>query len=418
MRTVGLITEYNPFHNGHLHHLRQSLQQTGSEVSVAVMSGHFLQRGEPALVDKWVRAEMALAAGVDVVVELPLPFACNSAPCFAKGAVQALEAIGGVDSLCFGSESGEIGALERAARLLLEQEGEIGSRTGELLRQGVNYPEARARTVGELGGDAETVELLASPNNILGVEYLKALFQSDSCIEGATVTRIGAGFHEEKAKGGIASATGIRSMLGEGADVSAFMPTAAWQQLARALKEGRCLDPGHLHRLLTSTILRDGEGLGRYYQVEHGMERRIASAASVCGSYDELVDAVKSRHHTRTRIQRLLAYLLLGMTRSDMATFLEAGPLYLHLLGASKRGRAFLAASRKQRQLPLVSNYSRIHATLKRHYGPDSHDYRVAQRMLHYELKASALYTLLMKRWDGKERHRDFFEPVRPCPIR
>ena len=137
MTAVGLITEYNPFHNGHLHHLQESRRESGAEVAVAVMSGHFLQRGEPALVDKWVRAEMALRAGVDVVVEIPFPFACNSAPWFARGAVQLLDAFGGaVTSLCFGSETGEIGALQRCSDLLSRHETAI-ERAAAALQGGV-----------------------------------------------------------------------------------------------------------------------------------------------------------------------------------------------------------------------------------------------------------------------------------------
>ncbi|NIQ97403.1 MAG: nucleotidyltransferase family protein, partial [Desulfuromonadales bacterium] len=146
MRSVGLITEYNPFHNGHLHHLRESRRATGADVSVAVMSGHFLQRGEPALVDKWVRAEMAVAAGVDLVVELPLPWACNSAPYFALGAVQALNDLG-VDALCFGSEVGDLDVLKQCAGLLEEHETLVARRTEALLRRGINYPEARQQVL-------------------------------------------------------------------------------------------------------------------------------------------------------------------------------------------------------------------------------------------------------------------------------
>src|SRR6056297_1555341 len=140
MSTVGLITEYNPFHNGHLHHLRESLKTASAEVAVAVMSGHFLQRGEPALVDKWTRTEMALAAGVDLGVELSLPWACSSAPDFARGGVQAISVLGGVDAFCFGSETGELAPLQGCAEWLCEQEPEVKIRTADLLRQGKNYP--------------------------------------------------------------------------------------------------------------------------------------------------------------------------------------------------------------------------------------------------------------------------------------
>ena len=149
MKSVGLITEYNPFHNGHLYHLQESLLVTESDVSVAVMSGHFLQRGEPALADKWVRTEMALAAGVDLVVELPLPWACSSAPDFALGGVQALTALG-VESVCFGSEIGELAPLQECSDLLCRKADLVAAKTAKLLREGMNYPQARQRVVEQL----------------------------------------------------------------------------------------------------------------------------------------------------------------------------------------------------------------------------------------------------------------------------
>ena len=187
MDAVGLITEYNPFHNGHLYHLRESRRASGAEVAVAVMSGHFLQRGEPALFDKWVRTEMALRAGVDVVVEIPFPFACNSAPHFARGAVQLLDAFGGsVSSLCFGSEAGEIDGLQRCSDLLVRHEADLERGSAALLRAGLTFPAARARLVAELA-DSATAALLASPNNILGLAYLRAINETGSSLRPLTI---------------------------------------------------------------------------------------------------------------------------------------------------------------------------------------------------------------------------------------
>jgi predicted nucleotidyltransferase len=410
MRTVGLITEYNPFHNGHLHHLRQSKKAADAEVTVAVMSGHFLQRGEPALADKWARAEMALAAGVDVVVELPFPFACNSAPYFARGAVQALNALGAVDALCFGSEAGEIESLGRCAELLLEKEKEVAGRTAELLRQGVSYPAARSRSVA--GEESGIADVLQSPNNILGIEYLKALRRTASPIVPLTIPRIGAGYHDRQATGEIASATGIRAMLGEGRDPEAYVPEACRPILRRALETGGVSDAGRLHLLLLAAIFRGRKALQDLYQVEDGIENRLLEAAAVSDSWESLVDAVKSRQFTRTRIQRLLMYVLNDVARSDMRAFLESGPLYLHLLGCSAKGRAFLASCRKKSTLPLVSNYSRIYPTLKHFYGDGSPVCRLAHGQLELELRATRNYTLLMKNWTGN-RNRDFYEEVR-----
>lgn len=409
MRAVGLITEYNPFHNGHLHHLRESLRITGAEVAVAVMSGHFLQRGEPALVDKWARAEMALRAGVDVVVELPFPWACNSAPQFALGAVRALEALG-VDALCFGSEAGELAELERCAELLITEEARIAERTAFLLRRGINYPTARACCLAELGvGDAE---LLAAPNNILGIEYLSALHRTGAAIVPHTIPRIGAGFHEERAVGDIASATGIRHRLGRGEEVADFIPLLARAPFVTALAAGHVLDEEHLYRLLLARLLRGTDSLSMLYQVEEGIAERLCSAALHSEDYAGLVAAVKSRHLTRTRVQRLLAYVLNEVAAEEMKAFLDSGPLYLHLIGATEKGRAWLAAKRKARTLPLVGNYSRIAALLKKRYGKPSRTFSLAAGMLRLETRATANYTLLMQRWRGGARARDYFIDV------
>lgn len=411
MRTVGLITEYNPFHNGHLHHLQESKRLAGAEVAVAVMSGHFLQRGEPALVDKWRRTRMALAAGVDVVVELPFPWACNSAPVFAAGAVRCLDALGGVDALCFGSESGSLEELQAAADLLLIRWEEIARGTRRLLREGVSYPAARARVVAEMA-DARVAELLASPNNILGIAYLKALQQLKSGIVPLTVPRIGAGYHDQQASGHIASATGIRAMLGEGKSVGEFIPQESATLLTDARLEGLVVDVELLLRQLATVILRDAELLPHIYQVEHGLESRLVEAARKCESLTGLIEAVKSRQLTRTRIQRILCYVLLGISDEGMAETLASGPLYLHLLGCSERGQAWLARTRKKRSLPLVQNFSRIQATLKRRYGVGSAPYLEAQRQLQLEERATQIYSLLLKQRPVGSLQRDYLHDV------
>jgi tRNAmet cytidine acetate ligase len=412
MRTVGLITEYNPFHNGHLHHLRESKRLADAEVAVAVMSGHFLQRGEPALLDKWTRTRMALAAGVDVVVELPFPWACNSAPQFAAGAIRCLEALGGIDTLCFGSESGELEPLQHCADLLLHHAQRIERETAELLRQGVNYPAAREQSVRTIADDRVDPELIGTPNNILGIEYLKVLTASSSGIRPLTIQRIGAGFHDQDAIGRIASATGIRRMLAAGEGVADCLPEDCAGLLADAEVGGEILDSELLHRLLGAAIVRDSERLTEIYQVDNGLENRLSEAVQVSRSYVDLVDAVKSRQLTRTRVQRVLIYVLLGVRRQVMSETLTAGPLYLQLLGCSKRGANYLAASRKQRQIPLVQNFSRVNSILNRSYANTPSRQRAAFLQLQLALDASRYYTLLQNRPPDGHLARDYFTEV------
>ncbi|WP_020675325.1 nucleotidyltransferase [Geopsychrobacter electrodiphilus] len=411
MRAVGLITEYNPFHNGHLHHLEQSKVLADAEVAVAVMSGNFLQRGEAALCDKWRRTEMALAAGVDLVVEIPYLFACNSAPYFARGAVLALEGIGGINALCFGSEAGTLAPLQRCASLLIEMWTKVERGTQRLLRQGMNYPAARAEIMRALL-DPEDGEILNSPNNILGIEYLKALTEVGSALTPLTIERRGVGYHDQQGVGSIASATGIRRMLLEGEDVSHFLPVQTTTALLNAANSGETPDPELFLRLLLARILRGAESLSGLYQLENGLENRLFEAALAARTLDELIDGVKARQLTRTRVQRLLCHLLNEVEARPTQALLRQGPLYLHLLGCSPTGERFLAASRKARKLPLISNYSRIHNQLQRFYGNKTKSYQLALEQLRLELLASDNYALLQPGFSAR-RQRDYYEPVR-----
>ncbi len=412
MRAVGLITEYNPFHNGHLHHLEQSKLGADAEVAVAVMSGNFLQRGEPALCDKWLRTEMALAAGVDLVVELPFMFACNSAPHFARGAVLSLDAIGGIEQICFGSEAGTLAPLQSCADLLLEEGAEVERQSQQLLRQGKPYPAARAEILRAMLSDSAACAALESPNNVLGIEYLKALRQTGSSMTALTLPRLGAGFNDLQGEGSIASATGIRRMLQDAEEVAPFLPDKLAPTLLKALTTGRGVEPEHFLRLLLARILRGAESLTGIYQVEYGLENRLFEAALSATTLEELIEGVKVRQLTRTRVQRVLCQLLNEVEQDFALSFLQQGPFYLHLLGCSKMGEKFLAASRKERRLPLVSNYSRIHNQLQRFYGRENPSLSLALRQLQLELRTSDNYALLQKGFAAR-RQADYYEPVR-----
>jgi len=410
MKTVGLITEYNPFHNGHLHHLQQSLKYVDADVSVAVMSGHFMQRGEPALVDKWCRAQMALAAGVDVVIELPLPWACSSAPDFAAGGVEALHALGGIDALGFGSESGSLQQLQLYANVLNEHCQTIEIKTKQLLKQGCSYPQARAQILAELLPADVDHQLLSSPNNILGIEYLKVIQRHGWALEPVTFQRLGAGYHDRSvSQEQIASATGIRHCLDDGGSIHEFVPAAAMAVLHEALAQGRSFGSEQYFTLLLGQVFRDTDYLSNVWLIENGIENRLLAAADWVADLEGLIAAIKSRQLTRTRIQRMLIAVLLGMNRSDVMELLAAGPRYLHLLAVSHKGQEFIAASRKSRELPLIQNFSRVYASLKRFYGVDSAAYQVALKQLDLELKATRIYTL--QSWQ-QQRNRDFYQPL------
>lgn len=410
MAAVGLITEYNPFHNGHQHHLQESLRVADADVAVAVMSGHFLQRGMPAMFDKWVRTEMALACGVDIVLELPVVWACNSAPHFAAGAVAILEACGGVESLCFGSEGGELAPLQRCATLLSTSATMIAQVTGQALRCGIPYPVARAAAVKNIPG---ATELLSTPNNILGITYLQALADRHSQIRPLTILRIGAGYHDCLAQGQIASASGLRHLYGQGGDLSPFIPCAVRPHLQQALLSANVFDSTHFFRLLAARLSDDPATLTSIYQVEDGIAQRLCQQARQSHDFAELIDSVKVRHLTVSRIQRILTYIFLNMATDEVEEQLAYGPPYLRLLGATTKGERFLAATRKDRTLPLLGNLSRSSAQLKKFYGEKSPDFQRAMTLLQMETRATRLYTLLLSQWSGADRNRDYFEEVR-----
>lgn len=412
MRTVGLITEYNPFHNGHLYHLQQSKTLADAELSLAVMSGNFLQRGEAALCDKWRRTEMALAAGVDLVVELPYIFACNSAPHFAMGAIQVLNALGKVDAVCFGSEAGDLQALQFCAETLTDKSTEIEAQTQHLLRSGIGYPAARAQIMQKILPDLRNHTLLSAPNNILGIEYLKALKKTSSAILPLTIQRQGAGYHDLQGQGSIASATGIRQMLRDQQDVSGYLPSEVSSILRTVQKEAETPDSDLHLRLLLVRILRGADSLTGLYQLESGQENRIFEAAQKAKTLEELIDAIKARQLTRTRVQRILCHLLNEVDQWLAQKLLQEGPLYLHLLGSSVAGETFLAACRKERSLPLISNYSRIHNQLQRFYGRENPKYELALKQLQLELRCSDNYALLQQGFSAG-RQRDYYESVR-----
>ena len=411
VRIVGLITEYNPFHNGHLYHLQESLRVTGADASVAVMSGHFLQRGEPALVDKWVRTEMALAAGVDLVLELPFPFACNSAPHFAMGAVKTLNALGVVDSLCFGSEAGELSPLQAIAQILVESSEAIAAGTRQLLRNGVNYPVARAEVISELFPRLSP-ETLASPNNILGIEYLRALQSTSSTMRPYTIPRLGSGYHSTDVSTPIASATGVRKLIAEGDSFDHLLPRACLNILKVALDEGKSLDYGRLFNSLQTFLLQEVESLRAVYQVVDGLGQRLVDAAMTAMTYAELANSIKSRQWTLTRIQRILSYVLMQVSGAEMRGFLQQGPMFLRLLGSTERGRQILARARSKKTLPVISDPARAKGTLRRFYRDRPGFCRLAEQMLYCDSRATRLYGLLQATQQKVHRNQDFFHSV------
>lgn len=356
MRIAGIAAEYNPFHNGHAHHIARTRDEEGGGAThiVAVMSGCFTQRGEPAMLPEGDRVRMAIAGGADLVIGLPLPWALASAEGFAFGMVSLLDALGCVDMLSFGSESGDLPALQRVADHLFTD------RFAQLLRYhldyGISFPEARQRAVQELAG-SRAAALLASPNNTLGIEYLKALRRLSSPIAPYTIPRFGAGHDEVYPIGDIASASYIRTLAQAGRLPAAapFLPATSMEVLSAAVARGHCpADSRLLDRAVLAKLRRmSREQLAALPGVSEGLENRLYEAISTAESLEALEDRVKTKRYTLTRIRRLIWSAFLDIP----AGWETRTPPYIRVLGMNERGREILSAAKNAR-LPLLTRAS------------------------------------------------------------
>ncbi|MET3288427.1 UNVERIFIED_CONTAM: putative nucleotidyltransferase [Brevibacillus sp. OAP136] len=364
MKTVGLVVEYNPLHNGHYYHYTEAKRVTGADACVIVMSGNFLQRGEPALLSKWARAEMALQAGIDLVIELPLPYSCATAELFALGAVSVLDRIGVVDSLCFGSESGEISWISDLAELLADEPEAFSLSLKAHLAKGLSYPTAYARAASELlDRDGSPDADLASPNNILGLNYLLALKRLGSRIQPATIKRQKAGYHQTTITDAqIASATAIRKLIfGDDAgfeELAPYVPPTTLAIIQREFELGR----GPInwerfrHPLFHRLLQLSPEDIAGYHEVGEGIEHRLKAAARQATTVAELVAATKNKRYTWNRIQRMLTAVLLDMKKSTMAELsLKNGAPYARILGFSQVGKQLLHEAKKKSSIPLIT---------------------------------------------------------------
>lgn len=358
MRIAGIVAEYNPFHNGHAIHIEKTRDPNGDCAAthvVAVMSGSFVQRGEPAIVSKFDRARTALAGGVDLVVELPTAFCLSSAEGFADGAVTLLEALGCVDALSFGSEAGQIEPLEKAVALM--KTPRFASLLKYQLGLGISFAEAQQKALAEIAGKTAAA-VLDTPNNTLGIEYLKALEAHGSPIKPFTVKRQGSPHNSMMPIGHTASATYLRSLLTSDRLINAFpfMPTGCGAVLAEAVEAGRLpASANTLDRAVLSQLRRlNAEDFARIPGMSEGLENRFYNAVRKATSLNELEEAIKTKRYPLTRIRRLIWSAFLGITAEDVT----CGPSYIRVLAANERGKEILSAAKPK--LPLLYRASQV----------------------------------------------------------
>lgn len=411
MKVTGIIAEYDPFHNGHSYHIKKAREITGADAIVVVMSGHFTQRGMPAFFRRDARVRMAVDGGADLVIELPYIYACNSSHEFARGAAGILNGIGCVDALVFGAETDDMDTLGKAARAAAGTDDRSSAYIKEEMKNGVSYPEALTRSVEKIYG-AQTAAVLREPNNLLGIEYMKALRELGSGIKPFIVGRRSAAhgeslemLHERKQEQRIASGTAVRKAVYAGGARAAEMlvPDTSFSIISGyerssgfSFTEYRDKIKKNMFELLKYKIITSDESeLAEVYGVAEGLENRLKSCISGAEDIDGLIDSVKSKRYTRARISRTLMHLLINLRTTDFETLRET--YCARVLGFSPTGGKLLRLMSESSAIPVFSNLSRLD---KR--SPE------AARVLKYDMRASDVYALLYGSGDAPGRERRF----------
>lgn len=415
MKAVGLVTEYNPFHNGHLYHLNKAMELTGADISVAVMSGDFVQRGEPAVLDKYTRASMALNSGVNLVVELPVNYAVSSAESFAAGALKVLDYIK-ADSIAFGSESGDIERLSKLAHILCDNEDALYKEISKCTANGISYAAARQKTVEKLT-DRDTAAMLTSSNNILAVEYLKAIIKNNYAIKPYTVQRQGDDYNDTDIRSDYASATALRGNL-KADNISKYIPVKAGLILS---SNTNYIYPDDITEALFTRLLDilfassydknvfienvmqypdvSKEIAGRLYKSAMDMITRTVpqgaeSKDNGAFSFGSLCEHIKTKEVPLSRIKRALVRITLGLDKKHMEKYSNAP--YIRVLGFDKKGQEYLSYIRKTVEVPLITKTA---------------DYK---EMLLDDIHAANIYNMIVAGKYGVKELGDFVRgPVR-----
>lgn len=382
--TVGIIAEYNPFHNGHAYHIKKAKEMSHAAYVIVVLSGDYVQRGVPAILDKYTRTSMALNCGADLVLEMPSVFATGSAEDFASCGVALLDGLGVVDSLCFGSECGDTGKLWDTAAALAEEPPEFTARLKEELKLGATYPKARMTAFLSLGGTDDDASLLSSPNNILGIEYCKALMKRGSTIRPLSLLREGNGYHDGELGQGFSSATAIRKAMKEGdyGMLKSQVPFPVYCMLEQA----RPIYPEDFSGLLNAALLacqRDGIPFDEFMDASEDLSRRIDKSVLEFASFPDRIDRLKTRQYTYTRISRALLHILLGIRRKDAARFRAIGYApYARVLGFRREAASLMSDIKQKGSLPLVTKTADAESLLG----------ETAYQMLKQDMYGSHLY--------------------------
>lgn len=391
-RVIGVVAEYNPFHNGHYYHLQATKEITGAEYCVAVISGNFTQRGDTSIVNKWAKAYMAICGGADLVIELPTVYSISSAENFASGAVKILDNLKVVNAISFGAEANDLATLNNIANVLYEEPKAYTNILSHELKKGISYPAARENALMMYLNDIKRyANTLSSPNNILAIEYLKALKIQKSKLEPIMIKRKKVYYNDNKIVDDFASATAIRKLLqdGEYANLRKVIPRSSYTIIGQESRKGGMVvslakyEKEIIYALRKMTV----EEIADLPDVSEGLQFAIKNAANEANNLKDLISNIKSKRYTQTRIQRILLYALLGIDKKLMENSRKVVP-YVRVLGFTQKGKSLLSEiSRRNPKLNIITS-------LKKYMNQNQNKNKVLAEMLEKDIFATDVYTL------------------------
>ncbi|QTA38075.1 nucleotidyltransferase [Thermosipho ferrireducens] len=422
MKVLGIIVEYNPMHNGHLYHLQKAKELIDPDYTIAVMSGNFCQRGEPAIINKFARARMALKHGIDIVFELPTIYAIQDAGGFAYGAIGVLHKTNTVTDIVFGSESADINFLEKVALLLHNQPEGFGQLLKKELKKGLSYPNARKYALKNfLTSSSDEIKKLEKSNDILGIEYIRAIFKYKSKIKYHVIKRIGSNYNDPAFKGKFSSATAIRRLIKEKKDISQTLPEKNLKILENEIANGR--GPVFLEDLTCFVIplfrKMRREDFEKIYGFNEGLDLRFFKYSRECGTLQSLIESIKAKRFTYSRIRRLILMTMLNIEKEFAELSNKYGPQYLRVLGFTKKGQVLLSKIKKRTFIPIITTVSLKEKVLQKVRNDMEKNKRnwdivpeLYTRQLELDILSSDIYTYFYKSEDQRKSGMDFRKPI------
>lgn len=368
MKILGIIAEYNPFHYGHKYHLEKSIRKTDADYSIAVISGSFLQRGEPSFIDKWTKAKMAINNGFDLVIELPFIYSTQSAEYFAYGGVKLLDSLNIVDYISFGCESGDLLELSNIAKILNQEPESYVEILKKNLSEGLSYSKSRSNAIEDYinskntNDDVDYSHILKQSNNILAIEYLKALYKLDSNIEPSCIERIGSDYKDLSISNGFASATSIRNLIKENGIQSSkpFVPKETYLALEEYIDKYKNFNYLENYQDIIVYLLRttSSQKIKKLLNIEQGLENRLIDKAFKYNDLEDIINAVSSKRYPKTRIQRILIHLLHSLYSDDFYEVEKVYPSYIRVLGINKNGFDILNKIKFSSNVSIINKFA------------------------------------------------------------